>query len=281
MKALTQAQVDQYRQDGATHPIRVFPAARAAAYYAELERCEAAYPDLRKVLRTKAHMALKWVDEIVYDPAVLDAVEDVLGPDILLYNLTVWIKRAKDPSFVSWHQDSAYFPLEPAEQVTAWVALTDSVEDNGNVKYIPGSHKRGELTHEERMAAGNMLSKGQTIAEDFDTSGVASILLQPGEMSLHHTWLLHHSEGNPSSRPRVGLGISYIPTSVRCTSSDIRLTAGLARGTDRYGHFEIEPRVRFDFDPAVEPFRQDAIDRYYRGRNETATLKRRDAAPAT
>ena len=272
MKILTSEQVRQYEEEGATFPVRVFSAARAAQYLAELEKGEAEIPDFSRVLRTKSHLALKWVDEISNNPNVLDAVEDLLGPDLLLYNLTVWIKNARDSMFVSWHQDSAYFPLEPEVQVTAWVALTDSVEENGNVKYLPGTHKLGPLEHGEQITQGNMLSKGQTVAMPIDESRVKSISLQPGEMSLHHTGLVHYSEPNNSSRRRIGLGISYIPTSVRCTGT-VRLTGMLVRGVDRYNHFEHEPRVRFDFDPLVEGFRKDAITRYVRGREEQVAIK--------
>ena len=172
-KRLTAAQVRQYEEEGATYPIRVMAPAEAQRYFAELEKGEAEHGDaFRKVLRTKAHLALKWVDEVVHHPAVLDAVEDIIGPDIRLYNLTLWIKDARDAAFVGWHQDSTYFPLDPAVQITAWIALTDSVEENGNVKYIPGSHKLGQLRHADAIGKGSLLSKGQHVVDPLDTSVV-------------------------------------------------------------------------------------------------------------
>ena len=210
---------------------------------------------------------------------MLDAVEDVIGPDILLYNLSVWSKDANDTAFVGWHQDSTYFPLDPPVQVTAWIALTDSVEENGNVKYIPGSHRFEQLRHTEDPGSGSLLSKGQHIATPFDTSNVKSISLQPGEMSLHHTRLIHYSEPNRSNRRRIGLGISYIPASVRCTGT-VRHTAMLVRGTDRYNYFDHEPFVTRDFDPAVEPFRADAVLRYNQARDEQVALKAKAIAAA-
>ena len=274
-KILTPEQARQYVEEGAAHPIRVLSAAQARAYLAALEAGERAHGDkLRKTLRTKAHLALQWVDEIVHDAAILDAVEDVIGPDIRLYNLSFWIKNAHDSAYVGWHQDSTYFPLDPAVQVTAWVALTDSVAQNGNVKYVPGSHRLGQLRHGNEIDKGSLLSKGQHVVEPFDSSVVKSISLEPGEMSLHHTRLVHYSEPNNSARRRIGLGISYIPASVRCTGS-IRHTAMLVRGVDRYDHFDDEPRVQLDYDPAVEPFRQDAIARYGQARDEQVALKER------
>ena len=272
-KLLTPGQVRQYEEEGATYPIRVMPPELAQHYLAQLERGEAEHgAPFRKVLRTKAHLALKWVDEVVHHPAVLDAVEDIIGPDIRLYNLTLWIKDARDAAFVGWHQDSTYFPLDPAVQITAWIALTDSVEENGNVKYVPGSHKLGQLRHADEIGKGSMLSKGQHVVDPLDTSVVKSISLQPGEMSLHHTRLVHYSEPNHSARRRIGLGVSYIPAHVRCTGT-VRHTAMLVRGNDRYHHFDDEPRVSRDFDPAVEPFRADAIARYNQARDEQVAIK--------
>ena len=281
MRRLTEQQVRQYQDEGATHPIRVFPMELAAEYLAELEEGEAQFGnDFARILRTKAHLSLKWVDELVHDAAVLDAVEDIIGPDIRLYNLTVWIKNAHDSSYVGWHQDSTYFPLDPALQITAWIALTDSVEDNGNVKYVAGSHKLGQLRHAEEIGKGSLLSKGQHIVEPFDTSDVKCINLQPGEMSLHHTRLVHYSEPNGSSRRRIGLGASYIPTSVRCAGT-VKHTAGLVRGVDRYNHFDDEPRPRFDFDPEIQKFREDAVLRYNQARDEQVEIKTRLFAEAS
>ncbi len=280
MKILSKAQALQYDEEGATHPIRVMSSERARGYLAQLEAGEREYgEDFRKVLRTKAHLSLKWVDELVRDTAVLDAVEDIIGPDIRLYNLTVWMKNAGDGSYVGWHQDSTYFPLDPAVQITAWIALTDSIEDNGNVKYLPGSHRLGQLRHGTEVGKGSMLSKGQHVVEPLDTRDVKCINLQPGEMSLHHTRLVHYSEPNNSARRRIGLGVSYIPTSVRCTGT-VRHTAGLMRGTDRFGYWDDEPRPRFDFDPAVREARESAILRYNQARDEQVEIKTREFAAA-
>lgn len=273
MKILTGQQVKQYHEEGATHPIRVMSKERAAQCLAALEEGERKHgAEFAKVLRTKSHLTLKWVDDLIRDSVVLDAVEDIIGPDIRLYNLTVWKKNARDPSFVGWHQDSTYFPLDPLVQITAWIALTDSVEENGNVKYVAGSHKLGQLKHVDAPGNGSMLSKGQHIVQTFDSRDVRSINLQPGEMSLHHTCLVHYSEPNNSSRRRIGLGASYIPTSVRCTGT-VRHTAGLMRGVDRFNYFDDEPRPRFDFDPGTRQFREDAILRYNQARDEQVEIK--------
>jgi len=210
----------------------------------------------------KPHLLFTWVDEIVHHPAVLDAVEDLIGPDIRLYHLSVWPKNAGDGAYVSWHQDATYFGLEPAVQVTAWVALTDASIEAGCMEVIPGSHTLGQLHHaEEGETTKNLLSRGQTITADVDKRRTEFMPVRAGQFSLHHTHLVHNSRPNLSADRRIGLGLSYIPTSVRCTSRT-RVTAMLVRGTDRYGHFDDEPRPRVDFGAEERAFHADAVARF-------------------
>jgi ectoine hydroxylase-related dioxygenase (phytanoyl-CoA dioxygenase family) len=198
----------------------------------------------------------------VHHPAILDAVEDVIGPDIRLFHLSVWPKNAGDPAYVSWHQDATYFGLEPPQQVTAWIALTDASIEAGCMEVIPGSHKLGQLHHAEQSdATNNLLSRGQTITVELDTRGTEFMPVRAGQFSLHHTHLVHNSRPNMSADRRIGLGISYIPTSVRCTSHT-RLTAMLVRGTDRHGHFDDEPRPRADFGEAERATHAEAVARF-------------------
>src|SRR5438093_4507965 len=164
--------------------------------------------------------------------------------------------------FRSWHQDATYFGLEPPLQVTAWVALTDASIEAGCMEVIPGSHKLGQLRHAEHSeATHNLLSRGQTITAELDTSRTEFMPVRAGQFSLHHTHLVHNSRPNLSADRRIGLGLSYIPTNVRCTSRT-RLTAMLVRGTDRYGHFDDEPRPRVDVGAAERTVHADAVARF-------------------
>ncbi|HXW24152.1 MAG TPA: phytanoyl-CoA dioxygenase family protein, partial [Xanthobacteraceae bacterium] len=249
-KKLTDAQIERYHRDGFVYPVDAFSSEAARRYRRAMEEFEAAQGTrLTKGHNFKPHLLFTWVDEIVHHPAVLDAVEDVIGPNIRLFHLSVWPKDAGDPAYVSWHQDATYFGLEPAAQVTAWVALTDASIEAGCMEVIPGSHKLGQLHHAEHDDAKNLLSRGQTVSADFDKSRTEFMPVRAGQFSLHHTHLLHNSRPNLSADRRVGLGISYIPTQVRCTGST-RLTAMLVRGTDTYGHFDDEPRPQVDFGAA-------------------------------
>src|SRR5438477_88239 len=147
--------------------------ARSAAIHADLRAVERFFDDeasmLAKGHNFKPHLLFTWVDEIVHHPAIVDAVEDVIGPDIRLFHLSVWPKNAGDAAYVSWHQDATYFGLEPPVEVTAWVALTDASIEAGCMEVVPGSHTLGQLHHGEHIeATHNLRSRGQAIAFDLD-----------------------------------------------------------------------------------------------------------------
>ena len=192
------------------------PETQAEDYRQRLERATASDPDrAQAILKLKSHVVFGCLNELVRHPAILDAVEGALGPDILVWTSSMFSKKAASPDFVSWHQDIAYWGLEPPEIVTAWVALTDSSPDNGCMRVVPGTHKLDVVAHRDTFAANNMLSRGQEVAVDVDEAKAVDIVLRPGEMSLHHTKIVHGSNANLSTRPRQGFAIRYIAPTVR------------------------------------------------------------------
>jgi non-haem Fe2+, alpha-ketoglutarate-dependent halogenase len=174
-------------------------------------------------------------------------VEGVLGPDILVWASSMFAKSAHSPDFVSWHQDMAYWGLDPPDIVTAWLALTDSSPDNGCMRVVPGTHKLDIAPHHDTYAADNMLSRGQEAAVEVDESKVADIVLKPGEMSLHHAKIVHGSRANLSARPRLGFAIRYISPAVR-QSAGAEDSVMLVRGKDRRKNFQYDPEPKADFD---------------------------------
>ena len=267
-KKLTPEQIAGYERDGFICPVDAFSGEQAYAWKDKLEAFERG--EGQKMTRGhnfKPHLLFPWVDEIVHSAHVLDAVEDLIGPDIRLFHLTVWPKDAGSGAFVSWHQDATYFALEPACHVTAWVALTDAPVEAGCMEVVPGSHKLGQLRHAEAQDTENLLSRGQTLAVDLDRSRTAHMPVKAGQFSLHHTHLVHNSRPNRSSHRRIGLGISYIPTSAHCISLT-RVSAMLVRGQDRYGNFDDErrptaeagPQERAVHEKAVATFRQMNVE---------------------
>ncbi|MBI0383277.1 phytanoyl-CoA dioxygenase family protein, partial [Streptomyces albiflaviniger] len=130
-KILTDGQVHGYRTDGYVCPIRAFDADVAAGYLDRMDRLEAGDPDLWARAKVKPHLLMTWLNELMREPRILDAVEDVLGPDILAWATGHFDKKPYDPGFLAWHQDATYWGLSEPSVVTAWVALTPSTRRNG------------------------------------------------------------------------------------------------------------------------------------------------------
>lgn len=269
---LSTPEVAAYRRDGYHSPLRVFSPDEAAALRASLEAAEAkAGGPLQGKWRVKTHLLFTWADRIVHHPAILDAVEDLVGPDILCWTTNFFIKEPGSPGFVSWHQDATYWGLDPEEVVTAWVALSASTPESGCMRVIPGSHGESHIPHVDTFHKDNLLTRGQEIAVAVDESRAVDIVLQPGEMSLHDIKLVHGSAPNASRDRRIGLAIRYIPTRVRQTQQQD--SAVLVRGTDRHGHFVPEPRPKADLDDAALAAHAAAVERkfkvFYRGTDKT------------
>ena len=245
---LTQQQIDQYWRDGCVFPVRIMPQAQALEIRDRLETFERAHGGpLRGDLRHKSHLLFTWLADLVRNSRILDAVEDLYGPDLLCWTTNFFIKEANNPAFVSWHQDSTYWGLNKPDVVTAWVAFTPSNAANGAMEFIPGSHTSDQIPHRDTFAKNNLLTRGQEVAVDVDKSKAVPIVLEPGEISLHHVRLVHGSAPNPSADRRIGFAVRYIPTSVRQIAGEDSAT--LVRGADTYGHFELEPRPDCDMDP--------------------------------
>ena len=207
----------------------------------------------------KGHLAFPWSYRLAAHPAILNPVEDVIGPDIMVFASKFWIKGGRDGSFVTWHQDSAYFGIEPVELVSVWVALTDSTSANGCVRALPGTHRGPTHRHVERTGDKNLLARGQRI-ENIDDSGAVDFELAEGQFSMHDVHLVHGSLPNESGEPRIGLAFFYIGPQVRSTLG--RRSAHLVRGEDRYGHWDADPAPRFDGDPLILEHARGAQRRY-------------------
>lgn len=272
-KLLTPSQVEAWTRDGFTSPVRVMSPSEAHQYRVALETHEAKTGQpLQGNWRHKTHLLFTWADALVHHPAILDAVEDAIGPDILCWTTNFFIKEANSPGFVSWHQDSTYWGLDPDDVITAWVAFTEVTPENGYMQVIPGSHKVDQLPHVDTFHKDNLLSRGQEISVEVDKAKAVGLALHAGEMSLHHIKLVHGSDANRTNDRRIGLAIRYIPTYVRQTK--VRDAAMLVRGTDKHRHFDCEPRPKADLDEAALAAHGDSVARQvkalYSGTEKTA-----------
>jgi non-haem Fe2+, alpha-ketoglutarate-dependent halogenase len=259
-KLLSAEDVARFERDGFHFPVRVMSAAEARSYREKLEAHERRIGGpIQSNMRHKVHLLFTWANELARHPKILDAIEDVIGPNIICWTTNFFIKEANNPAFVSWHQDSTYWGLDPCDVVTAWLALSDAPIESGAMKFIPGSHKWDQVPHRDTFHKDNLLSRGQELAVEVDESQAVYVPLKAGEISLHHIRLAHGSAPNTTNDRRIGLAIRYIPPHVR--QLKVRDSAMLVRGVDPYGHYDWEPEPRADLDPAALAAHADAVNR--------------------
>ena len=251
---LSKEQTDAYWRDGFLHPISVLTADEARTARGALERIEKNWltADLPQPLNTykrvNAHVVLPFVADLARHTQVLDVVEGVLGPDILIYAAEFFIKEPKTTSIVSMHQDLTYWGLGAIDGlVTAWIALSPATVASGCMDFVKGSHKNPILPHEDTFDANNLLSRGQEVKADIDENDKSPIILEPGQMSLHHGLTIHGSGPNVSDDRRIACVVRYI-------RPDMKQSVGVtdyvmqARGEDRFGHFQNVAAPKADFD---------------------------------
>lgn len=232
-----------YDRDGYYFPIDVMSEQEAASYRRELENLESDPGEKfqnRAIWFTNANFVLPFVDEISRLPTILEPIIGILGPDLLVWNASFFIKEPNTPDFVSWHQDLKYWGLSDIAEVTAWVALSPATVESGCMQFIPGTHTRNLLDHRDTFLDENMLSRGQELAVEVNDDDAVDVILKPGQMSLHHGRMFHASRANRSSDRRIGLAIRYITPNMKQVSGD-KTYAHLVAGVDKIGNFNLLP----------------------------------------
>ena len=258
--SLSEQQVQHFRDKGYVYPLDAISRQEAASCIERLDSYDAILgEEAQKQLKIKAHVAAPWLTDLARNSNILDAVESVIGPDILLFGASMFSKTGPDTRFVSWHQDAAYYGLDPQQEVTCWVGLTDADEDNGCMRVLPGSHLGVDAEHEETYDPQNLLGRGQTI-RGVDESKAAYMPVEAGQFSMHHERTWHASSPNPSTRRRVGIAFFYMPAHTRSILG--RRTATLVRGEDKYSHWDREPVPKTDLDPDCMAFLRQSWARY-------------------
>lgn len=265
MKALSQEQVDYFRHNGFLFPIPALTPAEITECLDGLNRLEAslgsAVADADVKWRSQGHAHSPWFNALVRHPRILDAIEDIIGPNILVWTSTFFIKEAHSQTYAAWHQDGGYFGLEPKESVCAWVALTDASREAGCMEQLSFQGKP-RLYHHSPMGLPNSINRaGQTIVEPFDEANPTAMALPAGSFSLHHELAIHRSAPNNASHRRVGIGLNFIAPHVR-VDGPVRCKAMLVRGEDKYGHFDLYDPPSEERDAAALRIHQEVSDRY-------------------
>ncbi len=241
MTVLSAQEISAYRRDGFLCPIDVFDADEAEAHRAALEGIERDYAQslprpIGEYLRVGTLVGTDVPLRVARDQRILDRVESILGPDIMLWSCEYFVKEPSSPSIVSWHQDLTYWAMDGTDhEVTAWIALSPATAASGAMKFVPGSHRQRLVPHEDTFAENNLLSRGQEIAVEVDEKYAVVAALAPGQMSLHHGRLFHASGPNETDDRRIGLALRYIRPDTPSTGRS-RDFAMLMRGADRVGN---------------------------------------------
>lgn len=205
--SLSGQQLEDYERDGFLFPIDMFSAAEVATFRSAFETLENYSPKRFDRL----HLFFDWAHQIVTHDALLDVVEAILGDDILVYGTLVLAKQPHGSRYASWHQDSFYSGLHLTPSTSAWIALTPSHSANGCMRVIPGSHKLGSLDHENVSDDPHLLNRrGERLVVDVDESSAIDIILDPGQLSLHQSTIVHGSTPNISAEPRIGFIVRFV-----------------------------------------------------------------------
>jgi non-heme Fe2+,alpha-ketoglutarate-dependent halogenase len=234
-----------YQDNGYLFPIRVFSESETAGFRRQFDdyteqnrdRLRQLIPRERRAVYGLTHLMLPWVYRMVSHPRVLDAVEGAIGPNLLVWGSDWFVKFPGDAAYISWHQDGAYWGLQPPQVATAWIALSPSTVESGCMQVMPGTQKT-QLPQRETYALDNALSRGQEISLEVDESKAVSLCLAAGEMSLHHIGIAHGSKANSADYPRIGIAVRYIAPEVVQKGTE-RQIVQLVRGKDECGNFEI------------------------------------------
>ena len=274
---LQQANIDRYWDEGFLHPIRALSDEAAAAARSGLEAVErdwlaADMPQpLNTYKRVNAHVVMPFVVDLCRNPAILDVVEGILGPDILIYAAEFFAKEPKTSHVVTMHQDLTYWGLGAIDgMVTAWVALSPATRASGCMDFVRGSHKNPILPHEDTFDANNLLSRGQEIAVDVAPEDKTAIEIHPGQISLHHGLTIHGSGPNTTDDRRIAAVIRYVAPEVMPDSAEVPDYAMLVRGEDTTGNFTLT-------DPPKGLFTPEDLDLYEKIRIAQAEVKMQGA----
>jgi non-haem Fe2+, alpha-ketoglutarate-dependent halogenase len=237
-KRLSAQQRDFFARNGYLHGL-------APVYSAEqVGTLRSGLGELTKLLRPgesskeirEWHESSRFLYDICMNPVVLDYVEDLLGSNFFLWGSNFFIKEPHTPSTVGWHQDAYYWPLDPHESLTVWLAFDDSTVENGAMEVIPGSHTAGLLKH-LRSGEGDSVLTLECERGQFREDTRVPVTLRAGEISIHDDKLVHGSPANRSDDRRAGLTIRYSRTNVRCDLSvNPYFTTYLCRGVDEFRH---------------------------------------------
>ena len=244
MTNLSEQQINFYNEKGYVAPIDVLSIQEANEIRKEIETIEKKWPNaLQGIGRNYLHLISPILNKVCLNNKILDAVESIIGKNILICGTTLFIKNPHEKGFVSFHQDAKYIGLEPHNWVTAWIAVTDANEKNGCMRMWSGSHKKNLINHEQKFDENNLLTRGQTI-KNVPLEETDPVVLEEGQMSLHHPTVVHGSGLNKSNDRRIGFVVqSYIGSNVDQVLGKIYVQKARGEDTHKFHQYSNIPQT--------------------------------------
>ncbi|MEU8192902.1 phytanoyl-CoA dioxygenase family protein [Microbispora amethystogenes] len=256
MTGLDQEKLSMLRTEGFCLPVDLLLPEEAAGILQEVRRYEELATRVGGVLGhnwtfPKSHLVAGWADRLVHDGRVLAIAEQVLGPDLLVWATSLFLRKAGSPGELAWHQDAPYYGWEEfdGKAIRMWIALTDTDRGNGTMRYAPRTHRSGLLSHSFRGSGVTALMRGEEVEFDVDDETALDVTLTAGQCSLHLPTTIHSSGPNASRSDRVCFAIDFIRPGVRLLGG--RDSALLVRGADMSGRYELESRPAEEFGAAA------------------------------
>ncbi|MBL4707418.1 MAG: phytanoyl-CoA dioxygenase family protein [Flavobacteriales bacterium] len=227
---------EKYSKEGILFPISVLEKSDLSYFRDQYDALEAFLGEKASnpVYYKQIHFTHPWAYKLALHPPILDAIEPILGKNIIVHGCSVFCKQPNNGQYISWHQDGYYFDIAKPNYITAWIALSPSNAENGCMRVIPQTHTK-DYPHTSHTDIDNMLSSGLTISEPLNEIKAVDVELKAGEMSLHHLNIIHSSQPNTSNSKRLGIAIRYTSPDMiqQLPHHDIIV----ARGKDEFNHF--------------------------------------------
>jgi non-heme Fe2+,alpha-ketoglutarate-dependent halogenase len=259
---LTKQQLAEYEELGFLHSVPILSADEVAHYRAQVEQtCQAIGGRVARL--NSLHLFFRWAWDLSTHPRVLDCLEEVLGPNIVLKSTRIFYKHGRSASYVGWHQDGITEKLEDGRAPAIWLGLTAATVENGCLRVVPRSHRLGLLQHDSNpdleplpgsaptsvenwfRAYGDELSERITIVPQ-ELNPPFDLVMRPGEMSIHHPVTLHGSNPNLSTESRIGLSASYSTPELYNGRWPVVWARGDARDRYRFDIIDKPPTANFE-----------------------------------
>jgi non-haem Fe2+, alpha-ketoglutarate-dependent halogenase len=205
---LSMRQVQSYREEGILFPIRVLDGVEISTFRTAFDDMEQ-YGGPQRYARD-THLFFSWAYQLATHSGVVEVVQEILGPEILVDGTLILTKYPADGSFAPWHQDGEYSGWYKTPSVSAWIALTDSHSRNGCMRVVQGSHLGGRHPHRKAIYEKSLFLRSTEIEVEVDETAATDVELKAGELSLHDSSIIHGSSPNQSNTRRIGFVVRFV-----------------------------------------------------------------------